>query len=175
MEDYTVRIGTRRAKTAARDIYAIPSRTAEDDGRLHIWITDSRAHWSWNEGPCPCGGIMRWAEAGYVPWHRICERCGSHWDLHPVTIYLRPYDRVPTITGYALDDVRPIHSIIDPPTMIRRTDGSLWLAEMDASSEAETADLRQRVRALLTGDMITVDMCQHGAIYGGWARRARFF
>lgn len=31
--------------------------------------------------PCPaqCGGSVRWAEAGYVPGYRICDRCGRHW------------------------------------------------------------------------------------------------
>lgn len=35
--------------------------------------------------PCPdCGvGMLLWAEAGYVPWHRVCNRCGSHWELYP--------------------------------------------------------------------------------------------
>jgi len=27
-----------------------------------------------------CGvGRLRWAEAGHVPGHRICDHCGSHW------------------------------------------------------------------------------------------------
>jgi hypothetical protein len=30
--------------------------------------------------PCPnCGGRLLWAEAGYVPGYRICERCGRSW------------------------------------------------------------------------------------------------
>ena len=31
--------------------------------------------------PCPsaCGGTVRWAEAGYVPGYRICDRCGRHY------------------------------------------------------------------------------------------------
>jgi hypothetical protein len=31
---------------------------------------------------CPlvsCDGIIRWAEAGYVPGYRICDRCGRHF------------------------------------------------------------------------------------------------
>ena len=30
---------------------------------------------------CPgCGrGHVRWAEAGYVPGYRICDRCGGHY------------------------------------------------------------------------------------------------
>jgi transposase-like protein len=30
---------------------------------------------------CPCcpAGTIRWAEAGYVPGYRICDRCGRHY------------------------------------------------------------------------------------------------
>lgn len=55
------------------------------------WLTAPGVEWDWNEGPCPCGGIMRWAEAGYVPWHRICDRCGEHWDLHLIRIQILRY------------------------------------------------------------------------------------
>jgi len=37
-----------------------------------------------------CGaGRLTWAEGGYVPGHRICGHCGSHWDLDPVGRYRR--------------------------------------------------------------------------------------
>lgn len=31
--------------------------------------------------PCPtaCGGKIRWAEAGFMPGHRICEHCGRRY------------------------------------------------------------------------------------------------
>jgi hypothetical protein len=32
--------------------------------------------------PCPlagCGGLVRWAEAGFVPGYRICDGCGRHF------------------------------------------------------------------------------------------------
>ena len=29
--------------------------------------------------PCCCGGIIRWAEAGYVPGYRMCDLCGRHF------------------------------------------------------------------------------------------------
>ena len=32
--------------------------------------------------PCPvasCDGLVRWAEAGYVPGYRICGTCGRHY------------------------------------------------------------------------------------------------
>jgi hypothetical protein len=25
--------------------------------------------------PCSCGGVIRWAEAGFVPGSRACDRC----------------------------------------------------------------------------------------------------
>lgn len=27
------------------------------------------------EVPCPCGGVIHWAEAAYVPGSRACDRC----------------------------------------------------------------------------------------------------
>ena len=27
------------------------------------------------EVPCPCGGMIHWAEAAYVPGSRACDRC----------------------------------------------------------------------------------------------------
>lgn len=43
--------------------------------------------------PCPfkCGGEIHWAEAGYVPGYRICDKCGRHFEL--VAGVLRPNDR----------------------------------------------------------------------------------
>ena len=29
--------------------------------------------------PCDCIGVIRWAEAGYVPGYRICDECGRHF------------------------------------------------------------------------------------------------
>ena len=35
--------------------------------------------WDYWEGttgvPCPCGGTIRWAEAGFAPGDRACDRC----------------------------------------------------------------------------------------------------
>jgi hypothetical protein len=42
----------------------------------------SRDYWlSVTDVPCPCceEGLIRWAEAGYVPGYRICENCGRHF------------------------------------------------------------------------------------------------
>lgn len=80
MNNYTTYRGARRGKKPAKDLYSIPRREAQDDGRTILWIGDMLP-------VCPdCGtGHLQWAEGGYVPWHRICDTCGSHWDLHPVT------------------------------------------------------------------------------------------
>jgi hypothetical protein len=81
MDTYTTRIGSRRAKTPARDLYSIATRERADDGTILVHAGASDCP------PCPdCGrGRLQWAEAGYVSWHRICDTCGSHWDLHPIT------------------------------------------------------------------------------------------
>lgn len=36
---------------------------------------------------CPdCGlGEVMWAEAGFVPWHRACNRCGAHFEQRSAT------------------------------------------------------------------------------------------
>lgn len=80
MSGYTVRIGTRRAQTPARDLHRIATREARDDGAIIV-------HAGAADGPtcADCGrGHLRWAEAGFVAWHRICDVCGSHWELHPI-------------------------------------------------------------------------------------------
>jgi hypothetical protein len=81
MSEHTCRVGTSRRKNPAggRDLYGLPFAEHPDDGRLILS--------GGTEPVCAdCGrGHLRWAEAGYVPWHRICDTCGSHWDLHPVT------------------------------------------------------------------------------------------
>jgi hypothetical protein len=80
MSAHHVRIGRRRAEAPAADVYAIPYRESADDGRTILHAGD-------HSPICAdCGrGTLQWAEAGYVPWHRICDVCGSHWDLHPIT------------------------------------------------------------------------------------------
>ena len=86
MDGYRVRIGTRRAKKPAKNLYGIPCRTAVDDGKTLLHAGHGMGDFS---PVCPdCGtGILQWAEGGFVPWHRICDTCGSHWDLHPIGIH----------------------------------------------------------------------------------------
>lgn len=80
MSAHHVRIGKRRAKTPAASVYEIPYRESADDGRTILHAGD-------HAPTCAdCGlGTLQWAEAGYVSWHRICDVCGSHWELHPIT------------------------------------------------------------------------------------------
>jgi hypothetical protein len=80
---YTTFVGRSKRKRAAtgKKLYTLPIRECPDDGKTLLHAGD------WN-AKCPdCAlGKLRWAEAGYVPWHRICDCCGSHWDLHPVQL-----------------------------------------------------------------------------------------
>lgn len=47
---------------------------------------------SWDEitdVPCffrTCDGTLRWAENGYVPGYRICDKCGRHYQLARATM-----------------------------------------------------------------------------------------
>ena len=58
--------------------------TGEGDRRCHVWDMppEPRDYWAAvTDVACPaaCGGLVRWAEAGYVPGYRICDRCGRHY------------------------------------------------------------------------------------------------
>lgn len=48
----------------------------------HLASRDPHNYWaSMTDIPCPlrCGGTLRWAEAGYVPGYRICDKCNGHF------------------------------------------------------------------------------------------------
>jgi hypothetical protein len=109
MTDYTVRIGTGRRQTAAADLYSIPYRCEADDGRIILHV----GNFSPRCADCR-RGTLQWAEAGYVPWHRICDHCGSHWDLHPITWGpARPRDTMPRLVGTGVYHCG--HQVTDPP------------------------------------------------------------
>lgn len=80
-DEYHVRKGTRRKRTPVLvgDHYSIPYREMKDDGAKII-------HVGFDPPVClDCNtGNLVWAEAGFVPWHRICNVCGSHWLLSKV-------------------------------------------------------------------------------------------
>ena len=82
MQSHTTRRGTaRRTKpvTSYAALLDLPSRTAHDDGGVILHVGD------WQPTCADCGrGTLTWAEGGFTPWHRICDTCGSHWDLHPL-------------------------------------------------------------------------------------------
>ncbi len=98
MSEHICRYGTDK-KTAPVESYAElldqESEYRDDDGTRVDLICDSCDSLSDSHEPhencdravpvCVDRGVGRlmWAEGGYVPWHRICTHCGSHWDLHP--------------------------------------------------------------------------------------------
>lgn len=78
-DSYTVRKGTGHGRVP-KDYHDLISRyrSAEDDGSC-AWLPPGtvKAH-------ClDCGGDLVGAEAGFVPYHRVCMSCGSHWSLTP--------------------------------------------------------------------------------------------
>jgi hypothetical protein len=168
---YTTRVGRPRRRTARtyHELLALPSREQPDDGLvLGPWVTTAESGWDWNEGPCACGGILRWAEAGYGPWHRICDRCGSHWELNLITlvphddlseIAPRPRGVLPVIAG---DPCQPCG-------IIQRGGQPCQVVPPDVLPFYEAA------RALVRPEHITDEVLDHGVLYGGWASRARFY
>lgn len=77
MCEYETRVGS------YADLLDSPARDRCDDGSTLVHAGDLSPTCT------DCGrGTLQWAEAGYVPWHRICDACGSHWDLHPVVLFV---------------------------------------------------------------------------------------
>lgn len=205
MSDYEVRIGTTvRAEPVGsyNELLGQPTAYAEDDGALAgPWLANGRSGPSWNEGRCPCGGTLCWAEAGYAPWHRVCDRCGSHWEMRPVTLFTsrgRPAGE--RIAGYRLPDgavVRGIDEVWlrgygeDDVTLVIERVPAVPPAVLPLASRqpGDYNDLRDghqlvneddlpMVRAvweLVQPEHLTDEVLRHGAVYGGWARRARFY
>ena len=80
MTSYECRYGTIRRKTPKPDFYGLPYKIKNDDG-LILYCGQQ----AWPNVLCPdCKqhNVM-WAEAGYVPGHRICPMCGSHFSMCP--------------------------------------------------------------------------------------------
>lgn len=78
MNDYTTRVGA-GLPYKGKDMYHMPYKRKLDDGKCVECGTEP-----WPEHvKCPdCEQAeVLWAEAGYVPGHRICPGCGSHWEL----------------------------------------------------------------------------------------------
>lgn len=98
-DEYTVRVGRGVEPAGVVALDDLPWEERQDDGLVvplpHCDLCVTRpgvAHICYREA-APCAdchrGVLRWAEAGYVPWHRICGACGSHWDLHPAEGFYR--------------------------------------------------------------------------------------
>jgi len=149
--NHTVRIGRRDADDPANDLYGIEFEEADDDGKILV---------SGGIQPvCPdCGhGHLQWAEAGYVPYHRICDVCGSHWDLHPMK-YIQwgddhPWTGTSGVTGCIVDvaDMDP-----DPRLPDGITHAELLRAALEHGTEPNGRE-----------DQRIASAC--------WARRARFY
>jgi hypothetical protein len=155
MTSYTTYRGTARGRTQARDIYSLPHREAEDDGKILL----SANHAEMKCGDCGRGTLM-WAEAGYVPWHRICGHCGSHWELHPVQYFINERtEKLLTETGTGV-----LHAP-DPAEPVSQEEGapphSVLLGLIMAP------DVLARARAEANGGTPCIE--------AGWARRARLY
>lgn len=201
MDTYTVLYGGRRAKSAAQDIYAIRSREGQDDGARVVWLADPAGRWGSHTGPCPCGGVMQWAEAGYVPWHRICDHCGAHWDVHPILWGpQRPQSALPRVEwtgayhcGHTADDAdwcascgeeaARIYREVQAPDVVRYVDGigecpidPLESLDPDGHSHRTWGDLLAMITPAHWASAETSRAQMGGAavIPAGWARRARF-
>jgi hypothetical protein len=201
---YVTRVGVRCRKRAVKryeQLIALPYREQADDGVIAgPWVLGLDCRWNWDEGSCPCGGVLRWAELGYRPWHRICDRCGSHWDLHVMNVAIWP---IPPRAPYLLvprHAPRPGEWWCDVPSVertIARCDrcGEVDLREVDLRETprdcgcggtwravtgrlqyvpAEQWPMVRHIPRLLTPDVVEAAYLRHGVIYAGWARRARF-
>jgi hypothetical protein len=134
-----------------------PGRSGADDGAVILWAGDMHPQCA------DCRrGHLRWAEGGYVPWHRICDVCGSHWDLHPITWGVTRLDdgtlaRWIDGNGYApLDPTGPLAG-----------SGKTWRDFLALITQEMWATAAEPDRRRQMADSVTV--C------GAWARRARFY
>ena len=79
---YHTLVGTRAGKSPAEDYFEMPNEERPDDGLLV-----PLGYEPWPSANCPdCAQKGRehplvWAEAGFVPGHRVCLWCGSHFEL----------------------------------------------------------------------------------------------
>ena len=162
-DSYLVYKGTAKTPKPNRDIYKIPHKICKDDGETILHVGD------WFP-TCPdCGrGTLQWAEAGYVPWHRICSHCGSHWELHPVPIFLVKLDE------NSSTQISPMGMYYSP---VRE-----WLLDvreaMDTNDDVARGNV-QKIVLLVTKDHIRAAVKENKPgvphVNACWARRARFY
>ena len=145
-QGYTVRIGARTEPTpvAAEGPYTLPYSIADDDGAVVVGLLSQLI--------CTdCGrGALKHAEAGYVPWHRICDVCGSHWYENPV-IYTKLGEQGWYGRTGRRGELWPISSL-DPDL---RLPPGLTHVELFNHASAQPYD--------------------EPGLFAAWARRARFY
>lgn len=93
MDEYVCRYGTDKKDRPAHDLYEQPYTHKDDDGAIvHVTCDTCLTGDGTPHRPCflsapictDCGvGTLQWAEAGFTPYHRICDHCGSHWEMFP--------------------------------------------------------------------------------------------
>src|SRR3990167_3068638 len=155
--EYTTRIGTSKRKgTVGAALYRLPTRERPDDGKILLHVGD------WN-CPCTCGrgGTLMWAEAGYVAWHRICNACGSHWDLHPWTLFVSgdADAEIPVLlSDRTAGRLRPVD---DDLAILSLNDAAAaaTLRKLLALVRADEASLIAKARAEAHGGIPTIGAC----------------
>jgi hypothetical protein len=148
-------------------------------------------------------GRLQWAEAGYVAWHRICDVCGSHWDLHPITWGPgKPCDttplRVPTgnyrcghippagETVWCVeceDELDPLYDLVPAPQFVRFIDGIGTVPLEPGEKLFDTNKTWGDLLSLITPEMWARarepervrQMADSVVIPCAYARRARFY
>jgi hypothetical protein len=152
-KEYVCYYGTHQGKLAEslRELFNLPHCEGPDDGTI-VYTIAREQNCSWNQGRCPCGGLMRWAEAGhgadYGPWHRICDHCGSHWTLHPIITRIKNCGK----PG-------------EPPR---------WELEPDTDAIGDhAAAVLIRLQNSVIRFPLTVGEIDSGSICGSWAERAK--
>lgn len=172
---YTVRRGV-AARPAAVDSYhallELETREARDDGAIILHTGD-------DPPTCAdCGvGRLQWAEGGYVPWHRICNRCGSHWSLHPVTYFLEP------VRAAEPRDVPPsLRPVVSVRYLVTGRRGTIVHADRNEPAGRDArAPTHGALLRLVTPELVAAALAE-GERCGGvpyltacWAQRARFY
>ncbi len=156
---YRTRVGTVRKESPVGTpaLERLPYREAEDDGRtlLHMGSLLPRC------ADCELG-TLRSVTFGpdYTRAHRICDHCGSHWELHPLVYFMRRENerRIEIDLGWFKG------GLLEPDREQRiRGDGSPTHGDVLALLRVHhVADAVEHA----CGGLAHVDAC--------WARRARF-
>ncbi len=96
---YIVRRGTPEPQPTPKSYDALTDMAyvADNDDGTEVDVGTA----PWPDCDCPdCGAVLVWAEAGFMPGHRICPRCGGHWEV--TTRASLP--SITTASGYEVTD-----------------------------------------------------------------------